>query len=281
MPGMQNKTELAFSVIVQTALGDKVFAVGNLDALGSWLPSAGCELSTSSETYPRWSGVAVLPSGFGQSGKVLEFKFVVLQRDGSLLWEPGENRTLQASQIQRNHVMETAMFGRTTCNTAPGFSKQYSAANNISDDICSITTSSSLSTQSSLNSSSGQLFCLDSSTIADSTQLLIPVALESLAGHGSSVSFPSPTSMNSPHCITPYSKVYGVHPALFDFNSEGEMVMKVSSESSVETSSPPRMLMQRRKSSTLFVPTADSVKTNSPPQVLMQRRKSISLLAHV
>lgn len=285
MTGMRNKNGLAFSVIVQTSVGDKVFVVGNLDALGSWLPSAACELSTSSDTYPRWSGVAVLPGDCAENCKGLEFKFVVLQRDGSLLWEPGENRTLQTSQILRNHVMETTMFGQSTCNNASGLSPQDPAAKNIAGDMCSITTSSSFSTQSSHHSSPG-LLELESSTVADSTQRLLPVDLGSLAGHGSSVSFPSPTSMSSPHCITPYSKVYGVHPALFDFNSQGEMVMKVNPGStatadSEEASSPPRLLMRRRKSSPLFVATADSPKTNSPPQVLMQRRESSTLLAHI
>mmetsp|Transcript_90052 Transcript_90052/g.160348 ORF Transcript_90052/g.160348 Transcript_90052/m.160348 type:complete len:133 (+) Transcript_90052:48-446(+) len=35
------------------------------------------------------------------------------------------------------------------------------------------------------------------------------------------VRFRSP--MVSPHAITPYSKVYGCHPSLFEFNAKGEM----------------------------------------------------------
>jgi len=237
MSYMQSEQELFFSVVAETSLGDKLFAVGNLDVLGSWQPSAGFELGTNSEAYPCWSGLAVLPNEFAHSNKVLEFKFVVLRRDGSLLWEPGENRSLQASRIRRNHVMETAMFGKATCITEPGprglrpciaVDKQDSDGDTTANEICSITTSSSFSKQSSHGSASG-----------------IPMA----------VSFPSPTSMSSPHCITPYSKVYGMHPALFDFDSAGEMVMKVTSlrprvANLPETSSSsPRVAMQRRKSS--------------------------------
>ncbi|CAJ1348147.1 unnamed protein product [Effrenium voratum] len=32
-----------------------------------------------------------------------------------------------------------------------------------------------------------------------------------------------PTPMNTVHCITPYSKVYGQHPRLFNYNRKGEM----------------------------------------------------------
>lgn len=260
MSGMQSGNELFFSVVVEASLGDKVLAVGNLDILGSWQPSAGFELGTGLETYPCWSGVAVLPNDFAQSSKVLEFKFVVLRRDGSLLWEPGENRSLQASRIRCNHVMETSMFGKTTCITAPGpqglrpcimVDNEDLAGDTTADESCSITAFSSFSRQSSGGSFSGMHSCL---------QLPDLSACKTLPA----VSFPSPTSMSSPHCITPYSKVYGVHPALFDFNSEGEMVMKVSFGSQVSSLLPrvpnaletnpssPQVLMQRRKSSTLF-----------------------------
>merc|ERR1712151_1274642 len=32
-----------------------------------------------------------------------------------------------------------------------------------------------------------------------------------------------PTPSNTAHCITPYAKVYGQHPNLFEFNRKGEM----------------------------------------------------------
>eukprot|EP00928_Gymnodinium_smaydae_P033212 TRINITY_DN23848_c0_g5_i4.p1 TRINITY_DN23848_c0_g5~~TRINITY_DN23848_c0_g5_i4.p1 ORF type:complete len:1369 (+),score=175.37 TRINITY_DN23848_c0_g5_i4:105-4211(+) len=78
-----------------TRIGEAVFVVGNDPALGSWNPSRGLRMCTSSKAFPVWrSECAVsLPRGGGT-----EFKFVMLRfdRTGEPMWEDCRNRRVPA-----------------------------------------------------------------------------------------------------------------------------------------------------------------------------------------
>eukprot|EP00421_Protoceratium_reticulatum_P062646 CAMPEP_0168419264 /NCGR_PEP_ID=MMETSP0228-20121227/32180_1 /TAXON_ID=133427 /ORGANISM="Protoceratium reticulatum, Strain CCCM 535 (=CCMP 1889)" /LENGTH=206 /DNA_ID=CAMNT_0008433143 /DNA_START=52 /DNA_END=669 /DNA_ORIENTATION=+ len=87
------EVEFSFSVVVETAWGEQVRVVGALDALGTWHPSSGLELSTGQFTYPQWSGTLSLPAT-ERVGAQVEYKFVIQRPDGSVVWEPGPNRCL-------------------------------------------------------------------------------------------------------------------------------------------------------------------------------------------
>jgi len=78
--------------------GGCVRLVGSLDALGAWNPEHGVELSTTLETYPRWTAVVRLSADAVFRGDV-EYKFVVVQPDGSFEWEERANRQLTPSML--------------------------------------------------------------------------------------------------------------------------------------------------------------------------------------
>jgi len=105
-------TSLTFCLeFAETQLGETIKVVGADPALGSWDPAAGLSLTTTAESYPKWTGKASLvvsssvPTGHGQGtpcfGFVgafhLEYKYV---RDCQSLgagfkWENGPNRVLE------------------------------------------------------------------------------------------------------------------------------------------------------------------------------------------
>ncbi len=69
-----------------TSWGDSLVLVGDQPQLGSWDPHAGVYLSGSS--WPTWTGVVDL-----RMGAAIEYKRVLIRADGTVVWEPGANRT--------------------------------------------------------------------------------------------------------------------------------------------------------------------------------------------
>ena len=85
-------TELAsvnFSINnATTYMGQNVYVVGNVAALGSWDPSSAVKLSPTN--YPTWtSTISNLPAN-----TTIEFKFIKMDDSGNITWESGSNRTL-------------------------------------------------------------------------------------------------------------------------------------------------------------------------------------------
>ena len=74
----------------RTVWGDRVVLVGDLPALGGWDPERGVSLDAS--TWPLWSAELELPRGVRAN-----FKLVTIDAAGIAHWEPGENRTLTAT----------------------------------------------------------------------------------------------------------------------------------------------------------------------------------------
>eukprot|EP00928_Gymnodinium_smaydae_P069051 TRINITY_DN5241_c0_g1_i4.p1 TRINITY_DN5241_c0_g1~~TRINITY_DN5241_c0_g1_i4.p1 ORF type:complete len:456 (-),score=72.00 TRINITY_DN5241_c0_g1_i4:187-1554(-) len=108
---------VSVSVTVETRFGDRVVIVGSSDALGAWRPWHGTDIWTDETTYPVWSGnVQLDQNDFDalQRGN-LEFKFVVLQPHGAVLWEPGSNRSTTAEALDRSKKHCAPMiFGDTS-----------------------------------------------------------------------------------------------------------------------------------------------------------------------
>ena len=61
----KSETTCWFEVNVQTNPGDMVVVTGNLLTFGFWDPRNGISLSTHATTYPKWTAVAMVPSGLG------------------------------------------------------------------------------------------------------------------------------------------------------------------------------------------------------------------------
>jgi alpha-amylase len=78
---------VTFNANVTTTLGQNVFVVGSIPALGSW--NTGSAIPLSSAAYPVWSATVSVPAN-----TAVEYKFIKKNADGSVTWESGANRTL-------------------------------------------------------------------------------------------------------------------------------------------------------------------------------------------
>ncbi|UAC01903.1 alpha-amylase [Dactylosporangium vinaceum] len=78
---------VTFNANVTTTVGQNVFVVGSIPALGSWNTAGAIALSPAG--YPIWSATVSLPAN-----TAVEYKFIKKNADGSVTWESGANRTL-------------------------------------------------------------------------------------------------------------------------------------------------------------------------------------------
>ena len=69
-----------------TVLGQNVYLVGSLPALGNWAPASAIPLSSAG--YPVWSGTVSLPSD-----TAFEYKYIVKDGSGNVTWESGSNHS--------------------------------------------------------------------------------------------------------------------------------------------------------------------------------------------
>lgn len=84
-----SQTSISFGVNATTTWGQDVRVVGNHPALGSWAPANGVRLSSSA--YPVWRASVPLPAGTR-----VEFKYVKVNGNGTVVWESGTNRVATA-----------------------------------------------------------------------------------------------------------------------------------------------------------------------------------------
>lgn len=74
-----------------TSFGQNVYVVGSIPALGSWNTARAVPLTTTSGTFPAWTGGAALPPS-----TYVEYQYIVKNPDGTVVrWEKGfrQNRT--------------------------------------------------------------------------------------------------------------------------------------------------------------------------------------------
>ncbi|RYP64376.1 hypothetical protein DL771_008770 [Monosporascus sp. 5C6A] len=81
---------VTFNVLRTTAWGQMVKIVGNIPALGSWDTNKAVTLSASQYTSnnPLWRGTVTLGAG-----TVLQYKYIIVDADGSVTWERDPNRS--------------------------------------------------------------------------------------------------------------------------------------------------------------------------------------------
>ncbi|BCJ40903.1 hypothetical protein GCM10010168_47970 [Actinoplanes ianthinogenes] len=85
-PGAVNRIAATFNVHRETVWGQNVFVAGNIAELGGWDPNRAVPLGA--DGYPTWSGAVNLPPN-----TAVEFKYLVKNPDGSVIWESGANRS--------------------------------------------------------------------------------------------------------------------------------------------------------------------------------------------
>lgn len=87
---------VTFDETKTTSYGQGVYLTGSISQLGDWstLASSAIALSASqyTSTSPTWSVTVDLPAGTN-----FEYKFLVLNTDGSVTWEDGANRSFTTS----------------------------------------------------------------------------------------------------------------------------------------------------------------------------------------
>ncbi len=87
--GTSGTTAVTFHVNATTNLGQNVYVVGSIPALGSWDTSRAVPLSAA--TYPVWAGTAGLPTG-----TAFQYKYIKKDGNGTVTWESDPNRTATA-----------------------------------------------------------------------------------------------------------------------------------------------------------------------------------------
>jgi chitodextrinase len=76
---------VTFNETASTVVGQNIFVVGNIAALGSW--STGSAIQLSPANYPTWSVTLSLPGS-----TAIEYKYIKKDCSGNVTWESGSNR---------------------------------------------------------------------------------------------------------------------------------------------------------------------------------------------
>jgi alpha-amylase len=82
----QTDTGASFSVHATTVMGQNIYVVGDVPALGSWAPAAALKLDPAN--YPSWKLRLELPAG-----TTFAYKYIRKDAAGNVTWESGPNRT--------------------------------------------------------------------------------------------------------------------------------------------------------------------------------------------
>ncbi|MEW2301929.1 carbohydrate-binding module family 20 domain-containing protein [Streptomyces sp. NPDC006655] len=79
-------TDVTFNEYATTDYGTNVYVVGSLASLGSW--NTGGAIPLSSETYPTWRKLVIVPKS-----TTFTYKFLKKDSSGTVTWESGTNRS--------------------------------------------------------------------------------------------------------------------------------------------------------------------------------------------
>ncbi|WP_370450108.1 CBM20 domain-containing protein [Corallococcus interemptor] len=91
---------VTFNVTASTVVGQNVYVVGSVAALGSWSPANAILLSAAN--YPTWSAAVGLPGS-----TAVEYKFIKKDAANNVTWESGANRTLTTPATGTSTVNDT------------------------------------------------------------------------------------------------------------------------------------------------------------------------------
>ena len=89
---------ITFDETKTTTYGQDVYLAGSISQLGDWSTSTSSAIALSASQYtstnPVWSGTVDLPAGMS-----FEYKFFILNADGSIIWEDDPNRSYTTSSM--------------------------------------------------------------------------------------------------------------------------------------------------------------------------------------
>ncbi|MEY9963575.1 alpha-amylase [Streptacidiphilus sp. MAP12-16] len=91
---------VTFNEYRTTVVGQNVYLVGDISALGGWNASNAILLSSSG--YPTWSKTLQLPPG-----QSFQYKFVIKDSSGTVTWESGANRTFTTGTSGTDTISDT------------------------------------------------------------------------------------------------------------------------------------------------------------------------------
>ncbi len=97
-PNPTTGINVTFNENATTVMGQNIYVVGNVAALGSW--NAGSAILLSSAGYPIWSKTIALPAN-----TAIEYKYIKKDGAGNVVWESGTNRaftTPSSGTVTRN-----------------------------------------------------------------------------------------------------------------------------------------------------------------------------------
>lgn len=96
--------DVTFEVRVRTQFGQNVKVVGDADELGGWNTNEGVSLSASqyTESDPVWKGTV----GLG-AGEAIEYKYIIVNQDTSIVWERDPNREYTVPRSCREAVSKS------------------------------------------------------------------------------------------------------------------------------------------------------------------------------
>ena len=98
-----------------TNFGDSLYVVGNVDLLGNWDPRKGLLMSTDKKTYPVWKSNTIETEDYNGAIEI-EYKYVLITKDGKIYWEEGNNRTLVNKLKIKDWVFDKDFKKRNTNN---------------------------------------------------------------------------------------------------------------------------------------------------------------------
>lgn len=97
----------------KTNLGDTLYVVGNHEILGNWNPHKGLVMSTNEKIYPNWKSDVIETDNHNELINI-EYKYVLITKNGKVYWEDGNNRTLVNNLNIKNWVFDKEFNKRNT-----------------------------------------------------------------------------------------------------------------------------------------------------------------------
>lgn len=86
-----DQSQVIFHINKSTSMGENVYVVGSLPELGNWDPNKASE-AFMNPNYPEWFLPVSVPAGTS-----FEFKFIIKNSAGVVIWEGGNNRTFTSA----------------------------------------------------------------------------------------------------------------------------------------------------------------------------------------
>ena len=119
-----------------TNFGDFLYVVGNDDLLGNWNPHKGLRMTTDEKTYPIWKSETIESDNHNNIINI-EYKYVLITKDGKIYWEEGNNRSLVNNLKIKDWVFDKDFKKRNT-NSMQFTTHSKTTVNSIFNELTKI-----------------------------------------------------------------------------------------------------------------------------------------------